>query len=68
LKPSKALSINSAIQFRFSIRLHKYNLAAQTFVRQTTTFDGSEVHAGPFSMRYYWPEQIDEMARQLDCS
>jgi SAM-dependent methyltransferase len=46
-----------------SIRLHKYDRAAQTFIRQNIRFDGSGVHLSPFAMRYCWPEQIDDMAR-----
>ncbi|MBA3906165.1 MAG: class I SAM-dependent methyltransferase [Pseudonocardiales bacterium] len=45
-----------------TIRLHQYDLAAQTFIRQTITFDGEGVHLAPFAMRYLWPEQIDELA------
>ncbi|WP_341717534.1 class I SAM-dependent methyltransferase [Micromonospora sp. FIMYZ51] len=45
-----------------TIRLHKYDRAAQTFLRQTITFDGTGVHLHPFAMRYLWPEQIDELA------
>ncbi|GIJ23142.1 class I SAM-dependent DNA methyltransferase [Micromonospora lutea] len=45
-----------------AIRLHRYDRAAQTFLRQTITFDGTGVHLHPFAMRYMWPEQIDEMA------
>jgi SAM-dependent methyltransferase len=45
-----------------TIRLHRYDRAAQRFVRQTITFDRDGVHLKPFAMRYAWPEQIDEMA------
>ncbi len=45
-----------------TIRVHKYDREAQTFLRQTITFDGAGVHLHPFAMRYLWPEQIDEMA------
>jgi SAM-dependent methyltransferase len=46
-----------------TIRLHRYDRAAQTFVRQNITFDSGGVHLSPFAMRYCWPDQIDEMAR-----
>jgi hypothetical protein len=45
-----------------SIRLHKYDRAAQTFVRQTITFTDDGVRLEPFGMRYQWPEQIDAIA------
>ncbi|SCE93210.1 hypothetical protein GA0070216_103208 [Micromonospora matsumotoense] len=45
-----------------TIRLHQYDRAAQTFVRQTITFDRDGVHLAPFAMRYCWPDQIDELA------
>ncbi|MFI7215495.1 class I SAM-dependent methyltransferase [Micromonospora maritima] len=47
-----------------TIRMHRYDRAAQTFVRQTVTFDAAGVHLKPFAMRYAWPEQIDEMAER----
>lgn len=47
-----------------TIRLHRYDRAAQTFVRQTVTFDASGVHLKPFAMQYAWPEQIDELAER----
>ncbi len=45
-----------------AIRLHRYDRTAQTFLRQTVTFDAAGVHLHPFAMRYMWPDQIDEMA------
>lgn len=45
-----------------TIRLHRYNRAAQTFIRQTVTFDSEGVHLKPFAMRYLWPHQIDDLA------
>jgi SAM-dependent methyltransferase len=45
-----------------TIRLHRYDRAEQTFIRQTITFDAGGVRLWPFAMRYCWPEQIDEMA------
>jgi SAM-dependent methyltransferase len=47
-----------------TIRLHRYDRAAQRFIRQTITFDREGVHLKPFAMRYLWPNQIDEMAEQ----
>ncbi|MFC4017218.1 class I SAM-dependent methyltransferase [Micromonospora sp. GCM10011542] len=47
-----------------TIRLHRYDRPAQTFIRQTITFDGNGVHLRPFAMRYCWPHQIDAMAQQ----
>ncbi|MFC6023296.1 class I SAM-dependent methyltransferase [Plantactinospora solaniradicis] len=47
-----------------TIRLHRYDREAQTFIRQTITFDSRGVHLKPFGMRYSWPEQIDQMAAQ----
>ncbi|MEW2591296.1 class I SAM-dependent methyltransferase [Micromonospora aurantiaca] len=48
-----------------TIRMHRYDRAAQTFVRQTVTFDAAGVHLKPFAMRYAWPEQIDELAERV---
>jgi SAM-dependent methyltransferase len=47
-----------------TFRVHQYDRVAQTFIRQTITFDRDGVHLSPFGMRYMWPEQIDEMAAQ----
>ncbi|MEW2440814.1 class I SAM-dependent methyltransferase [Micromonospora marina] len=47
-----------------TIRMHRYDRAAQTFVRQTVTFDADGVHLKPFAMRYAWPDQIDELAER----
>jgi SAM-dependent methyltransferase len=47
-----------------TIRLHRYDRAAQRFIRQTITFDSQGVHLKPFAMRYCWPDQMDELAGQ----
>jgi SAM-dependent methyltransferase len=45
-----------------TLRLHQYDRAAQTFVRQTVTLTDGGVRLRPFGMHYRWPEQIDELA------
>jgi SAM-dependent methyltransferase len=45
-----------------TLRVHQYDRAEQTFIRQTIRFDSMGVHLWPFAMRYCWPDQIDEMA------
>jgi SAM-dependent methyltransferase len=45
-----------------TIRVHRYDRAAQRFIRQTITFDSDGVHLKPFAMRYCWPDQIDRLA------
>jgi len=45
-----------------TLRLHQYDRAAQTFVRQTVTLTDQGVRLRPFGMHYRWPEQIDELA------
>ena len=47
-----------------TIRLHRYDRAAQRFIRQTITFDTHGVHLKPFAMRYCWPDQMDQMAAE----
>ena len=45
-----------------AFRLHRYDRAAQTFVRQQVSFTAAGVRLQPFGMRYLWPEQIDKLA------
>jgi hypothetical protein len=56
------LQVRAVTEDAVTIRVHRYDRAAQTFVRQTVTIDRQGVHLKPFAMRYAWPEQIDEMA------
>lgn len=58
------VQVRSVTENSAEIRLHQYDPAAQTFVRQTITFDRDGVHLKPFAMRYAWPEQIDELAER----
>ncbi|MFF5174767.1 class I SAM-dependent methyltransferase [Micromonospora sp. NPDC000089] len=59
---NEQVQMRSVTEDSATIRLHQYDRAAQTFVRQLITFDAEGVHLKPFAMRYAWPEQIDEMA------
>jgi SAM-dependent methyltransferase len=45
-------------------RLHRYDRAAQTFVRQRVDVSSEGLRLQPFGMRYLWPEQIDKLAEQ----
>jgi SAM-dependent methyltransferase len=56
------VQVRSVTEDAVTIRVHRYDRAAQTFVRQSVTIDRQGVHLKPFAMRYAWPEQIDEMA------
>ncbi|HEY6594703.1 MAG TPA: class I SAM-dependent methyltransferase [Asanoa sp.] len=56
------VQVRSVTEDSATIRLHRYDRAAQTFIRQTITFTNGGVQLKPFGMRYRWPEQIDELA------
>ncbi len=47
-----------------SFRLHRYDRAAQTFVRQRLGFTTAGVRLQPYGLRYLWPEQIDGLAER----
>jgi SAM-dependent methyltransferase len=52
----------SVTETAVKLRLHTYDRAAQTFLRQTVTLTDGGVRLEPFGMRYRWPEQIDALA------
>jgi SAM-dependent methyltransferase len=54
--------VRSVTEDSVTIRLHQYDRAAQTFVRQTVTLTNGGVKLKPFGMHYQWPEQIDDLA------
>jgi SAM-dependent methyltransferase len=56
--------VRSVTEDEASPRLHRYDRAAQTFIRQSPGFTTSGVRLQPFGMRYLWPEQIDRLAAQ----
>jgi SAM-dependent methyltransferase len=58
------LQVRSVTEDSVTIRVHRYDRDAQTFVRQTITLSNDGVRLKPFAMRYLWPEQIDHLAEQ----
>jgi SAM-dependent methyltransferase len=54
--------LRSVTEDAVQVRVHQYDRAAQTFIRQTITLTDGGVRLSPFAMRYQWPEQIDQMA------
>jgi SAM-dependent methyltransferase len=61
-RQEQQVQVWSVTEAAVTIRLHQYDRAAQTFVRQTVTFTDGGVKLQPFGMHYRWPEQIDELA------
>lgn len=61
-RQEQQVQVWSVTEAAVTIRLHRYDRAAQTFVRQTVTFTDGGVRLQPFGMHYRWPEQIDELA------
>ncbi|MFB9239316.1 class I SAM-dependent methyltransferase [Plantactinospora siamensis] len=60
----RQVQVRSVTDSSVTVRMHRYDRAEQTFVRQTLTFTDGGVRLQPFGMRYRWPEQIDELAAQ----
>ncbi|GAA1585932.1 class I SAM-dependent DNA methyltransferase [Actinoplanes couchii] len=58
----REVQVRDVTEESVTVRMHRYDRAAQTFVRQTITFTDGGVKLEPFGMRYQWPEQIDTMA------
>jgi SAM-dependent methyltransferase len=61
-RDEQQVQVRSVTDDSVVVRLHRYDRAAQTFVRQTITFTDGGVRLQPFGMHYRWPEQIDELA------
>jgi SAM-dependent methyltransferase len=61
-RDEQQVQVRSVTDTSVTIRLHRYDRAAQTFVRQTITFADGVVRLRPFGMHYRWPEQVDELA------
>ena len=61
-RDEQQVQVRSVTEEAVTVRLHRYDRAAQTFLRQTVTFTEGGVKLQPFGMHYRWPEQIDELA------
>jgi SAM-dependent methyltransferase len=61
-RDERQVQVRSVTETSVTIRLHQYDRAAQTFLRQTITFENATVQLKPFGMHYRWPEQIDDLA------
>jgi len=61
-RDEQQIQVRSVTEDSVTVRLHQYDRAGQTFVRQTITFTNGDVQLKPFAMHYRWPEQIDELA------
>jgi len=63
-RQEQQVQVRSVTEEAVAFRLHQYDRAAQTFIRQTVILTNGGVQLKPFGMRYRWPEQIDELATQ----
>lgn len=61
-RQEQQVQVSSVTETAVTVRLHQYDRAAQTFVRQTVTFTDGGVKLQPFGMHYRWPSQLDELA------
>jgi SAM-dependent methyltransferase len=61
-RDEQQVQVRSVTEEAVTVRMHQYDRAAQTFVRQTITFTDGGVQLRPFGMHYRWPDQIDELA------
>jgi SAM-dependent methyltransferase len=61
-RDEQQVQVRSVTEESVTVRLHRYDRAAQTFLRQTITFTDGGVQLRPFGMHYRWPGQIDELA------
>jgi SAM-dependent methyltransferase len=61
-RDEREIQVRAVTEDAVTVRMHRYDREAQTFVRQTITFTDGGVRLQPFGMHYRWPEQIDELA------
>ena len=58
------LEVRDVTEESVTLRVHRYDREAQTFLRQTIFLTNGDVRLKPFGMRYQWPSQIDAMAAE----
>ncbi|MEO3747519.1 methyltransferase domain-containing protein [Plantactinospora sp. B5E13] len=58
------LEVRRVTEESVTLRVHRYDRAAQTFLRQTIRISNDGISVKPFGMHYRWPEQIDELAER----
>lgn len=63
-RDERQAQVLSATEDSAAPRLHRYDRAPQTFIRQTLTYPAGGVRLRPFGMHYLRPEQIDRLAQR----
>jgi SAM-dependent methyltransferase len=61
-RDEQQVQVRSVTEDAVSVRMHRYDRAAQTFLRQTIIFRNGSVELKPFGMHYRWPDQLDGLA------
>ena len=61
-RQEEQVQVTSVTEDSVMLRVHRYDRAEQTFLRQSVTITDGGVRLQPFGMRYLWPEQIDALA------
>jgi len=61
-RDEQQVQVRSVTEDAVTVRMHRYDRAAQTFLRQTITLRNGAVELQPFGMHYRWPAQIDDLA------
>jgi len=61
---NERVEVRDVTEDAVKLRVHRYDRAAQTFIRQSITLRDGGVRLEPFAMHYLWPGQIDALAEQ----
>ena len=64
IEREQQVEVRSVTEDTVSLRVHRYDRAAQTFIRQSITLRDGSVRMEPFAMHYLWPEPIDALAER----